>query len=211
MRPQVVLATGSAAKVSALWYWTVTACQPVNVNAFAWRVKYTTVADMCLMLQPCSLEAWITGGLLLRGHKRGAERGAPCLGPCDCMATTVVNGCVCFLNAGGYRDGIAEWRHLIPGDGQRLAEAVSPLQARTICGQRGRWTGSGCSRIRKIKKRLASVRRLTYIFDECVGPVKLEASTRNDNHASWRTVQTWGSHTSLCTCCCQRHRRLPRH
>jgi hypothetical protein len=47
MRPQVVLATGSATKASALWYWTVTACQPVNVNAFAWRVKYITVADMC--------------------------------------------------------------------------------------------------------------------------------------------------------------------
>ncbi len=47
MRPQVVLATGSATKVSALWYWSVAACQPVNVNAFAWLVKYITVADMC--------------------------------------------------------------------------------------------------------------------------------------------------------------------
>ena len=77
--------------------------------------------------------------------------------------------CVCFLNAGGNRDSIAEWRHLIPGDEQRSAEAVSPPQARTTCGQRGRWAGSGCFRIKKIKKRLASVRRLTYIFVERVG------------------------------------------
>ena len=28
-----------------------------------------------LMLQPCSLEAWITGGLLQQGHKRGCGAG----------------------------------------------------------------------------------------------------------------------------------------
>jgi hypothetical protein len=92
-----------------------------------------------------------TGGLRLLeaccsgATRRVAEQVTPCLGPCDYMATTVVNGCVCvFPNAGGYSDGIAEWRHLIPGDEQRSAEAVSPLQAGTICCQRGSWTDSGC-------------------------------------------------------------------
>jgi len=53
--PQAILATGSVAKASAPWYRAVTDCRPINVYAFAWRVKYITVADICLMLRPCSL------------------------------------------------------------------------------------------------------------------------------------------------------------
>jgi hypothetical protein len=40
--------------------------------------------------------------------------------------------------------------------------------------------------------RLASVAQLAAIFEECVGPAELEASTRASYHASWRLVVTWG-------------------
>ena len=53
--PRAVLATGSVTKASAPWHRAVTDCGPVNGYAFSWKIKYITVADICLMLRPCSL------------------------------------------------------------------------------------------------------------------------------------------------------------
>jgi hypothetical protein len=40
--------------------------------------------------------------------------------------------------------------------------------------------------------RLGSVQQLAAVFDGCVGPARLEASTRRGYQASWRAVLTWG-------------------
>ena len=47
-------------------------------------------------------------------------------------------------------------------------------------------------RVKHAAGRLASVAQLSAIFEECVGPAELEASTRTNYHASWRLVVTWG-------------------
>ena len=53
-------------------------------------------------------------------------------------------------------------------------------------------------RIKSGGARLASLEQLTATFDECVGPAKLEASTRQGYQAAWRTVVTWGiAHESV--------------
>jgi hypothetical protein len=43
-------------------------------------------------------------------------------------------------------------------------------------------------RVKHAAGRLASIAQLAAVFDECVGPAQLEASTRNNYHASWRLV-----------------------
>jgi hypothetical protein len=47
-------------------------------------------------------------------------------------------------------------------------------------------------RVKHATRRLTSVQQLTAVFDECVGPARLEASTRRSYQASWRAVLTWG-------------------
>ena len=47
-------------------------------------------------------------------------------------------------------------------------------------------------RIKRSAGRLGSVQQLAAVFDECVGPARLEASTRRGYQASWRAVLTWG-------------------
>ena len=47
-------------------------------------------------------------------------------------------------------------------------------------------------RIREPQVRLASVAQLAAVFQECVAPASLEASTRRGYQALWRTVLTWG-------------------
>ncbi len=47
-------------------------------------------------------------------------------------------------------------------------------------------------RVKRAAGRLASVAQLAAIFEECVGPAQLEASTRSNYHASCRLVITWG-------------------
>jgi hypothetical protein len=47
-------------------------------------------------------------------------------------------------------------------------------------------------RVKRAAGRLASVEQLSAIFEECVGPAQLEASTRSNYHAFWRLVITWG-------------------
>ena len=47
-------------------------------------------------------------------------------------------------------------------------------------------------RVKQARGRLPSVAQLAAVFDECVGPAKLEASTRKGYQAAWRLVITWG-------------------
>ena len=47
-------------------------------------------------------------------------------------------------------------------------------------------------RVKHAAGRLASVQQLAAVFDECVGPARLEASTWRSYQASWQAVLTWG-------------------
>ncbi len=53
--PQCILACGAVGKNSAPWWRLVTDARKINDYCFAWRVKYVTIADLCLMLMPCAL------------------------------------------------------------------------------------------------------------------------------------------------------------
>jgi hypothetical protein len=46
--------------------------------------------------------------------------------------------------------------------------------------------------VKKARAGLATVEELAAVFDQCVGPASLEASTRAGYQAAWRTVLTWG-------------------
>ena len=84
--------------------------------------------------------------------------------------------------------------------------AADPLFASLEAGQRERLLddqsaqtaverGDGilpAVRIREPQVRLASVAQLAAVFQECVAPASLEASTRRGYQALWRTVLTWG-------------------
>ena len=53
-------------------------------------------------------------------------------------------------------------------------------------------------RVKRARGALATVDELAAVFDQCVGPASLEASTRRGYHAAWRTVLTWGiAHRAL--------------
>ena len=53
-------------------------------------------------------------------------------------------------------------------------------------------------RVKKACGALATVEELAAVFDQCVGPASLVASTRRGYHAAWRTVLTWGiAHKAL--------------
>ena len=47
-------------------------------------------------------------------------------------------------------------------------------------------------RVKTGGQRLPTLQQLADTFDECIGPAKLEASTRGGYQAAWRTVLTWG-------------------
>jgi len=55
--PQCILACGSVDKATEPFHRLVTDGRPINIYASAWRVKYITVADLCLMLMWNSLMA----------------------------------------------------------------------------------------------------------------------------------------------------------
>ena len=55
--PQCILACGSVDKTTEPFHRLVTDGRPINIYASAWRVKYITVADLCLMLMWNSLMA----------------------------------------------------------------------------------------------------------------------------------------------------------
>ena len=53
-------------------------------------------------------------------------------------------------------------------------------------------------RVKTGGQRLPTLQQLADTFDECIGPAKLEASTRGGYQAAWRTVLTWGiAHDSV--------------
>jgi hypothetical protein len=53
-------------------------------------------------------------------------------------------------------------------------------------------------RVKKACGALATVEELAAVFDQCVGPASLVASTRRGYQAAWRTVLTWGiAHKAL--------------
>jgi hypothetical protein len=47
-------------------------------------------------------------------------------------------------------------------------------------------------RVKRARRALATVEELAAVFDQCVGPASLEASTRHRYQAAWRNVLTWG-------------------
>jgi hypothetical protein len=55
--PQCILACGLVDKATEPFHRLVTDGRPINIYASAWRVKYITVADLCLMLMWNSLMA----------------------------------------------------------------------------------------------------------------------------------------------------------
>ena len=56
--PHCILAIGSVPKATAPFRRLITDARPINVYAQGWRVKYATVADLCLMLTVCAM-IWI--------------------------------------------------------------------------------------------------------------------------------------------------------
>ena len=56
--PHCILAVGAVPKNSHPFRRLVTDARPINVFAEKWRVKYTTVQDICLFLTLCAL-IWI--------------------------------------------------------------------------------------------------------------------------------------------------------
>lgn len=81
----------------------------------------------------------------------------------------------------------------------RLFTALEPEMRRRLLHNESAQTaverGDGhfpAVRVKEAAGRLSSVPRLAAVFDECLGPAQLEASTRAGYQALWRLVVTWG-------------------
>jgi hypothetical protein len=82
---------------------------------------------------------------------------------------------------------------LFPGLDKELQRALLADESTQTAVERG--PGDGilpAIRVKRARGALATVQELAAVFDQCVGPASLEASTRRGYQAAWRTVLTWG-------------------
>ena len=86
--------------------------------------------------------------------------------------------------------------HFLALDGELQRALLSDESAQTAVER-----GDGilpAIRVKRARGALATVEELAAVFDQCVGPASLEASTRRGYQAAWRTVLTWGiAHRAL--------------
>jgi hypothetical protein len=86
--------------------------------------------------------------------------------------------------------------HFLALDGELQRALLSDESTQTAV-ERGEWILPAI-RVKRARGALATVEELAAVFDQCVGPASLEASTRRGYQAAWRTVLTWGiAHRAL--------------
>jgi hypothetical protein len=74
---------------------------------------------------------------------------------------------------------------------RELQRALLSDESTQTAVERGDWILPAI-RVKRARGALATVDELAAVFDQCVGPASLEASTRRGYQAAWCTVLTWG-------------------
>jgi hypothetical protein len=127
-----------------------------------------------------------------RGGRRGCGRAAGCSARNGAARSRARDGWQTELVHGGIPD-VGK-----PGWAQRFASLETRIQQQLLDDESAQTAVERedghlpAIRVKQARGRLPSVAQLAAVFDECVGPAKLEASTRKGYQAAWRLVLTWG-------------------